>query len=75
VTWAEYDPKGSRIDFDAKGASFAKHDFKDVQAVGWYLAKNNDLPISSHVKWYAFETDAVVHRPVASSPGPARNCP
>ena len=67
VTWAKYQPKGSRIDFGAKGAEFAKHDFKDVQAVGWYIAKNNDLPISSHVKWYGFEADAVVHRPVTGS--------
>jgi len=67
ATWSKYQPKGSRIDFDAKAARFAKHDFQDVRAVGWYLAKNNDLPISSHVKWYGFEADAVVHRPEAGS--------
>lgn len=67
AAWAEYAPKGSRIDFDARSASFAKHEFEDVQAVGWYLAKNNDIPINSHVKWYGFESDAVVHRPAAGS--------
>jgi len=67
ATWAKYDPKGSRIDFKAKEGEFAKHDFKDVQAIGWYLAKDNDLPLSSHVKWYGFEAEAVVHRPATGS--------
>jgi eukaryotic-like serine/threonine-protein kinase len=63
ATWAKWKPEGYRNDFDAKKATFAKHDFQDVQAVGWHLAKVNELPSNSHVKWYGFEADAVVNRP------------
>jgi len=67
VTWAKYNPHGNVIDFDAGKAKFAPHEFRNVAAVGWYLAKNNNLPVESHVKWYGFEADAVVHRPVQGS--------
>ena len=63
ATWAEWSPEGYRNNFDARKATFAKHEFSDVQAVGWHLAKVNNRPTNSHVKWYGFEADAVVHRP------------
>lgn len=63
ATWATWKPEGYRNNFDAKKATFAKHEFKDVRAVGWHLAKVNSEPSNSHLKWYGFEADAVVHRP------------
>jgi outer membrane protein assembly factor BamB/formylglycine-generating enzyme required for sulfatase activity len=63
ATWAKWKPEGYRNDFDVKKATFARHEFKDIQAVGWHLAKVNNRPTNSHVKWYGFEADAVVHRP------------
>jgi len=63
ATWAEWNPEGYKNNFDAKNATFAMHEFRDVQAVGWHLAKVNRLPSNSHIKWYGFEADAVVHRP------------
>lgn len=64
VTWAEYNPKGHLIHFEPGEATFNKHEFKDVQAVGWYLAKHSlETGTQAHVKWYGFEADAVVYRP------------
>ena len=63
ATWAKWSPEGYRNNFDARKATFAKHAFGDVQAVGWHLAKVNRRPTNSHVKWYGLEADAVVHRP------------
>ena len=65
--WAKYDPKSWQIDFDPRKATFEAHEFKDVQAVGWYIAKNNLTKTTSHTKYYATEVDAVVHRPVRPS--------
>ncbi len=67
VTWAEYHPRDTQIDFDPDGARFTKRDFDDVRAVGWYLAKNNTKRLTTHCKWYGFEADAVVHRPETHS--------
>jgi len=61
--WARYDPEGWRLDFDPGTARFEDHEFKDVQAVGWYIAKNNLDKGTSHTKYYATEVDAVVDRP------------
>ncbi len=61
--WAEYDPEGYRIDFDPERADFREHRFEDVTAVGWYLGKRDLDTEHTHVKLYAFEVDAVVHRP------------
>ncbi len=65
--WAEYDPRGHLMNFNQENASLEKHDFKDVQAVGWYLAKDNPDGQQAHVKWYGFEADAVLHRPEQGS--------
>lgn len=65
--WAKYNPRGHLMNFDRENASFEKHDFKDVQAVGWYLAKDNPDGQQAHVKWYGFEADAIVHRPEQGS--------
>jgi len=61
--WARYEPAGYRIDFDPDAATFEEHEFRDVRAVGWYLGKRDLDTEQTHVKWYAFEVDAVVHRP------------
>jgi len=65
--WAKYEPKGHLIHFDHGNAKFARHEFKDVRAVGWYLAKDSLEGKQSHLKWYGFEADAVVHRPEQGS--------
>jgi len=67
ATWARYDPSEHLILFDATRATFQEHDFTDVRAVGWYLAKHTLKGQQSHVKWYGFEADAVVHRPQQGS--------
>ncbi len=67
ATWAKYEPRGQFIHFDADRARFAKRDFRDVRAVGWYLAKNTLKGKQSHLKWYGFEADAIVRRPVSGS--------
>jgi outer membrane protein assembly factor BamB/formylglycine-generating enzyme required for sulfatase activity len=63
ATWAKWTPEGYKNNFDAEKATFAKYEFKDVRAVGWHLAKVNRECSNSHLKWYGFEVDAVVHRP------------
>jgi outer membrane protein assembly factor BamB/formylglycine-generating enzyme required for sulfatase activity len=65
TTWAKYDPKGYMLQFDPKGAQFAKREFKDVQAVGWYLAKNKLEGKLAHCKWYGAEFKATVSQPVS----------
>jgi len=53
--WARYDPKAPyHITFDADKAVFEKHTFSDVQAVGFYVAKNDWADQGMAIKWYAF---------------------
>jgi outer membrane protein assembly factor BamB/formylglycine-generating enzyme required for sulfatase activity len=63
ATWAEYNPQGHIMHFDPQGAKFQKRHFKDVQAVGWYLAKNGLVGKLAHCKWYGAEFKATVHLP------------
>ncbi len=66
--WAEYNPKAPfDIEFKADSAKFAKRQFKDVRACGWYIAKPTLGRASLWVKWYAFGVDAVVGRPESHS--------
>ncbi|MGD8236928.1 MAG: SUMF1/EgtB/PvdO family nonheme iron enzyme, partial [Armatimonadota bacterium] len=67
ATWASYSPRAHLVRFDPAGATFERHEFTDVQAVGWYLAKDNPEGQQAHIKWYGFEADAVVHRPEQGS--------
>ena len=62
--WSEFKPQAPyKIDFNAKAAKFEKRTFDNVTAVGWLMFK--DTLVSGYVglKWYAFEADALVHRP------------
>lgn len=62
--WAEYDPHAPyHIDFDADSAQYTDPSFDDVTAVGYYIFKDNLVVGYFGYKWYAFEADAVVHRP------------
>lgn len=64
MRWAEYKPHAPyHVQFDAGVATFRDVQFDNVTAVGYYLFK--DKLIAGYVghKWYAFEADAVVHRP------------
>ena len=62
--WARYEPKAPyHIMFDAGKAAFEEHAFRDVQAVGFYVAKNRWVEEGMAIKWYAFEVLGTVHRP------------
>jgi len=62
--WAVYNPTAPYdIAFEPAGARFEQRQFDDVRAVGWYLFKDAFIPQYVGFKWYAFEVDAVVHRP------------
>lgn len=62
--WALYDPKpGADFHFDAASAKFEEHEFKDVTAVGFYIARDTWGPGVVAVKWHAFEVIANVARP------------
>ena len=63
ATWTEYNPKGHIMHFDPKAATFKKRKFKDIQAVGWYLAKNGLAGKLAHGKWYGAEFKATVNLP------------
>jgi outer membrane protein assembly factor BamB/formylglycine-generating enzyme required for sulfatase activity len=66
--WAKYYPKAPHdIWFDAKQAQFDQRDFQDVRAVGFYVFKDRLISSYFGYKWYAFEVDAVVHRPARPS--------
>ncbi len=59
--WAKYNPKGHdiRVDIDQEFAIDAKS-FTDIEAVGYYLAKDTPRAGMLHTKWYNFEFDGYV---------------
>ncbi len=66
ITWAKYSGlyEGAHlIHFDDSTATFEKHTFTDIQAVGWHQGKYNNSTESAHSKWYAAACDAVVEMP------------
>jgi outer membrane protein assembly factor BamB/formylglycine-generating enzyme required for sulfatase activity len=66
--WAEYFPREPyHIQFNPQTAQYTHRSFDDITAVGWYMFK--DELVAGYVghKWYAFEADAVVHRPARPS--------
>jgi formylglycine-generating enzyme required for sulfatase activity len=66
--WAPYEPKAPyHILFDTDKAKFEKREFKDVQSVGFYVAKNDWVDQQMAIKWYGFEVEATVHRPTRPS--------
>jgi len=65
--WAPYEPQDHRIAFDPEAAEFRERDFKDLDAVGWYIAKDELTAYQSHIKWYTFEVRATVRRPERAS--------
>lgn len=61
TAWAPYDPKEPHgIAFEPATATFGPHDFADVTAVGFYIARNRMATGSQWIKWYAFEAYATV---------------
>jgi len=67
LTWAAYNPKAHDVQFDWKDAKYQKHEFRDVRAVGFYLAKENSRKNQCQIRFYEFEVDAVVNRPAQPS--------
>lgn len=68
VKWARYNPQGPwDFDFDPASATFEVHEFRDVTAVGWMIAKNVPENAGLWLKWQAFGVDAVVNRPWEAS--------
>ncbi len=59
--WAKYNPKGHDIRFetDQKFTIDAKT-FTDIEAAGFYVAKDTPRPGMLHIKWYNFEFDGTV---------------
>lgn len=62
VKWAPYNPQGWKLAYN-KQAAFVEHVFTNVQAVGWYIAKDDTTPTFFHTKWYTFEAVGAVERP------------
>ena len=66
--WAPYNPQAPyHIAFDADTAQFAPHEFEDVTAVGFYIARDTLDRGGVGLKWHAFEVYANVNRPVTAS--------
>ncbi|MGD2176067.1 MAG: SUMF1/EgtB/PvdO family nonheme iron enzyme, partial [Candidatus Brocadiaceae bacterium] len=66
--WAAYNPRPPyHIAFDAEAAHFAPHDFADVTAVGFYIARDTLQRGGVGLKWHSFEAYANVNRPEAPS--------
>lgn len=64
--WAEYRPREPyTVAFDAEAAEFKPHNFEDVTAVGFYVARNRLARSGVALKWHSFETYASVERPEA----------
>ncbi len=62
--WAHYAPQAPYdITFDADKAVYEERTFRDVQAVGFYVAKSQWGEEGMAIKWYAFEALGTVHRP------------
>ncbi len=59
--WAKYNPKGCdiRMETDQEFSIDAKS-FTDIEAVGYYLAKDTPRAGMLHTKWYNFEFDGTV---------------
>lgn len=63
--WARYTPSAPvDIKFDETKAEFAGREFQDVTTVGFYIEKDSLTEGVIAVKWYAFETYAVVDMPI-----------
>ena len=66
--WAKYDPENYKIHLDHETAKYEKHEFKDIQAIGWYIAKDRKTPgEQAHCKWYGLSAKAVINRPEQGS--------
>ncbi len=62
--WAEYNPKAPYdIVFERENAVYEEHQFRDIRAAGYYVAKHEWAAVSQGAKTYAFELYATVHRP------------
>ncbi len=66
--WAKYDPvPPHQIGFDPEKMDFKAHDFENVTAIGFVLARHKLERGSLGLKWHAFEAYASVQRPAAPS--------
>lgn len=66
--WGKWNPKEGDFRMERNPATpMEKHEFKDVQAVGWYLYKDQLDPATVACKWESFECYANVSRPVQPS--------
>lgn len=66
--WAKYNPTAPyKIDFDPEKAKFEEVKFDNITAIGYYIFKDRLANGHLSYKWYAFEGEAVVHKPDAPS--------
>ena len=69
ATWTEYNPDGYKLHLDHETAKYAKREFEDIQAMGWWIGKDRKTKgEQAHVKWYGFAGEAVINRPAQGSP-------
>ncbi len=62
--WTPYNPRAPyHIMFEPEGAEFREVEFRDVQAVGYYMAKHTLDDLTLGVKMEGFEVHATVSRP------------
>ncbi len=68
ATWTKYYPDSYKLHIDHEHTQYEKHTFKDIQAVGCYIAKDRKTTgEQAHTKWYGFGAEAVINRPEQGS--------
>ena len=61
VLWTAYDPSGHNIQVDTNQAfSISANTFTNIDAAGFYIAKDTPRAGMFHTKWYNFEFDGMV---------------
>jgi len=61
VKWAKYNPAGHDIRFETdQEFTIDAKSFTNIEAVGFYIAKDTPRPGMFHTKWYNFEFDGAV---------------
>ncbi len=68
VKWTKYNPAGHDIRFETdQEFTIDAKSFTNIEAVGFYIAKDTPRPGMFHTKWYNFEFDGCVKNKVRPS--------
>ncbi len=60
--WAPYNPSGYDLRFETN-QTYSAHTFTNIEAVGFYIAKDADNAGMAHTKWYNFSMKGYVEGP------------